>query len=102
VFLEYQFFHQTKHTSHSREHGRDTYWSDTNVVLLGMFDKSMLAEYLRGPPLQIQVHDRDRMPGNHKMKPSLFGEKPEDEMINNVALVAGETYRCLLYLENKT
>ena len=61
------------------------------MVLLGKLDKGGLAEYLQGPHFQVDVHDRDRKIENKKLKPSLFGENPEDEMINNVSLVAGRT-----------
>ena len=59
------------------------------MALLGTLDKGGLAEYLQGPHFQIEVHDRDRKIEHKKPKPSLFGENPEDEMINNVSLVAG-------------
>lgn len=95
MHLEYQFYNQTKHTSKAREHGREIFWSDISVVLLGTINKDLLAEYLQGPPLHIEVHDRDRKMKSQKSKPSIFGENPEDEMINNVALVAGEKYTFL-------
>lgn len=90
VYLDYQFYDQPRHQSIGREHGSEVYWKDIHVILLGTINKEILAQYLRGPPLQIEVHDRDRKDEKSKVKPSLFGEKPEDEMINNVALVAGK------------
>ena len=87
--MSYQFYKQPLHESAGREHGSDVFWEDVNVVLLGTLDKSGLAEYLQGPHFQIEVHDRDRKIEPKKPKPSLFGENPEDEMINNVSLVAG-------------
>ncbi|RMX52800.1 hypothetical protein pdam_00012207 [Pocillopora damicornis] len=89
VHVSYQFYEQPLHESAGREHGSDVFWEDVNVVLLGTLDKSGLAEYLQGPHFQIEVHDRDRKIEPKKPKPSLFGENPEDEMINNVSLVAG-------------
>ncbi|XP_032228067.2 uncharacterized protein LOC5503934 [Nematostella vectensis] len=89
VRVQYNFFKEPTHNSRGRDHGREVYWQDTNVVLLGTIDKEVLAEYLRGPPLEIEVHDRDRKAEDKKTKPVLFGENPEDEMINNVALIAG-------------
>ena len=88
--IGYKFFKQPRHDSLGREHGREVYWQDRNVVLLGNMDKDSLAEYLQGPPLEIEVHDRDRKIVKQKVKPSLFGEFPEDELINNVSLVAGK------------
>lgn len=89
VHVSYQFYEQPLHESAGREHGSDVFWEDVNVVLLGTLDKSGLAEYLQGPHFQIEVHDRERKIEPKKPKPSLFGENPEDEMINNVSLVAG-------------
>ncbi|KAL9960808.1 hypothetical protein ACROYT_G034311 [Oculina patagonica] len=89
VHVSYQFYKQPLHESTGRDHGSDVYWEDVNVVLLGTLDKGGLAEYLQGPHFQIEVHDRDRKIEQKKPKPSLFGENPEDEMINNVSLVAG-------------
>ncbi|EDO32777.1 predicted protein, partial [Nematostella vectensis] len=89
VRVQYNFFKEPTHNSRGRDHGREVYWQDTNVVLLGTIDKEVLAEYLRGPPLEIEVHERDRKAEDKKTKPVLFGENPEDEMINNVALIAG-------------
>ena len=60
------------------------------MVLLGNMDKDSLTQYLQGPPLEIEVHDRDRKIVKQKLKPSLFGKVPEDELINNVSLVAGK------------
>ena len=89
MHVSYQFYEQPLHESAGREHGSDVFWEDVNVVLLGTLDRSGLAEYLQGPHFQIEVHDRDRKIEPKKPKPSLFGENPEDEMINNVSLVAG-------------
>ena len=81
------------HQSAGREQGSAVFWDDVNVVLLGTLDKDGLAEYLQGPRFEIEVHDRDRKLEQKKPKPSLFGENPDDEMINNVSLVAGKSYR---------
>ena len=89
VYLSYQFYKQPTHQSSGRGHGREVYWQDINVVLLGTLDKAALAEYLQGPHFQIEVHDRDRKMDLKKPKPSLFGENVDDDMINNVSLVAG-------------
>lgn len=89
VHVSYQFYKQPLHESVGRDHGSNVFWEDVNVVLLGTLDKGGLAEYLQGPQFQVEVHDRDRKIEQKKPKPSLFGENPEDEMINNVSLVAG-------------
>lgn len=89
AYVSYQFYKQPVHQSTGRQQGSDVFWEDVNVILLGTLDKGGLAEYLQGPHFQVEVHDRDRKIEQKKPKPSLFGENPEDEMINNVSLVAG-------------
>ena len=91
MYISYQFYKQPSHESIGREQGSDVFWDDINVVLLGTLDKGGLAEYLQGPRFEIEVHDRDRKIEQKKPKPSLFGENAEDEMINNVSLVAGKS-----------
>ena len=90
AYVSYQFYKQPVHQSTGRQQGSDVFWEDVNVVLLGTLDKGGLVEYLQGPHFQVEVHDRDRKIEQKKPKPSLFGENPEDEMINNVSLVAGK------------
>ncbi|KAL5013481.1 hypothetical protein ScPMuIL_007751 [Solemya velum] len=88
VYCTYKFFKEAKHSSLGREHSDNIYWDDVNVVLAGYLDKSELREYLSGPPMEIEIHDRDRRPEHFKLKPSLFGDDLEDEKISNVGTVA--------------
>ena len=91
MYLSYQFYKQPRHESAGREHGREVYWQDVNVVLLGTLDKAALAEFLQGPHFEVELHDRDRKVDNKKPKPCLFGENMDDDMINSVSLVAGQS-----------
>ncbi|KAK3601780.1 hypothetical protein CHS0354_016147 [Potamilus streckersoni] len=52
-------------------------------------EKSELRQFLNGPPLEVEIHDRDRKPSEIKLKASLFGDDLEDEKISNVGTVAG-------------
>ena len=88
VFAQYKFFKQPMHRTLGYPHDRNVHWDDVNVVLLGILDQGELQEYLQGPPLQIEIHDRDRDNDLKKIKADLFGDNPEDEMINNVSLIA--------------
>lgn len=47
-------------------------------------------EYLNGPLLEIEVHDRDRKPAEIKQKPTLFGEDMEDDKISNVSMITSK------------
>lgn len=57
------------------------------MILAGTIPPGELHEYLRGPPLEIEVHDRDKRMESIKIKPSLFGEEPGDSKISNVTAV---------------
>ena len=50
-------------------------------------EPSELREFLNGPGMQIEVHDRDRKPEEVVLKPMLFGDDLEDEKIANVGTV---------------
>lgn len=50
----------------------------------------MLREYLSGPRLEIEVHDRDRVIQISEQKGSLFGEGIDDDKISNVGTVTSE------------
>ena len=50
-------------------------------------EMSLLREYLNGPPLNIEIHDRDRIAEKQKLTPTLFGDDLEDEKISNVGTV---------------
>uniref|UniRef100_A0A452E788 Uncharacterized protein n=1 Tax=Capra hircus TaxID=9925 RepID=A0A452E788_CAPHI len=53
---------------------------------------SDLREYLEGPPMVVEVHDRDRKSESYSRKPTLFGEDPLDAYLNLEALISpGDT-----------
>ncbi|XP_033114402.1 uncharacterized protein LOC117114896 [Anneissia japonica] len=89
VYCMYKFMGDPPHITSGKEHGKNSYWEDTNVVLLGNQETGKLREYLNGPPLQIEVHDRDRTIKEAKLRPTLFGEDMEDDKIGNVGMVTG-------------
>lgn len=47
-----------------------------------------LEAYLRGPPLEIEVHDRDRNMETITKKPALFGDNEGDENVGKVSFLA--------------
>lgn len=47
-----------------------------------------LKRYLRGPPLEIEVHDRDRSMEDNTKMPCLFGEDQADKKVGEVSLPA--------------
>ena len=56
----------------------------------GVMEPSKLREFLNGPPLSVEVHDRDRIPEKHKLKAALFGDDLQDEKISNVGTVTSK------------
>uniref|UniRef100_A0A0B6Y4K4 Uncharacterized protein n=1 Tax=Arion vulgaris TaxID=1028688 RepID=A0A0B6Y4K4_9EUPU len=50
-------------------------------------DISLLREFLCGPGIEIEVHDRDRKPEQVVLRPTLFGDDLEDEKISSVGTV---------------
>lgn len=88
VYCKYKFYKQPEHISVGREHGKNIYWDDINVVLAGTIEPSELRQYLNGPAIDVEIHDRDRKREECKPKPALFGDDLEDEKISNVGTVA--------------
>jgi len=40
--------------------------------------------------MEIELHDRDKLPNNSQLQPALFGQDGEDEKINNVGYISSE------------
>ncbi|XP_064422507.1 uncharacterized protein CFAP92 [Latimeria chalumnae] len=90
VYCKYKFHNLPPYQSGGREHGTHVYFKDVNVILTGLFSASELQEYLRGPALEIEVHDRDRKIEHQPKKLGLFGTDPDDEKLSNVGLVTSK------------
>uniref|UniRef100_A0ABM5FK60 Uncharacterized protein CFAP92 isoform X6 n=1 Tax=Pogona vitticeps TaxID=103695 RepID=A0ABM5FK60_9SAUR len=74
-------------SAHARKFGIAFLQLNLMPLLAGTI-KTELSEYLRGPPLEIEVHDRDKKMEAIKVKPSLFGEEPGDSKISHLNTVA--------------
>ena len=81
IYVQYHLMGTSYKTS-GRERGGASMvsWNETKVTLLGTRDHAHLLEYLRGPPLTLELHDRDR-----RVTPppiwSLYGKERDDQVI---------------------
>ncbi|XP_045846697.1 uncharacterized protein KIAA1257 homolog isoform X2 [Meles meles] len=90
VYCKYRFFKTPVHRTEGRPHGSRIHFQDINVIFLGAMQPSDLREYLEGPPMVVQVHDRDRKFEEYSRKPTLFGDDPLDACLNLQSLISPE------------
>ncbi|XP_052534435.1 uncharacterized protein CFAP92 isoform X5 [Tympanuchus pallidicinctus] len=101
TYCKYKFHNFPAHQTHGRIHGTHVYFKDVNVFLTGTMKPGELERYLRGPPLEIEVHDRDRRIEDNKKKPYLFGEAQADENLGEVRPLACKSTICNSSTENE-
>ncbi|RDD42894.1 Uncharacterized protein TrispH2_004889 [Trichoplax sp. H2] len=88
-YTSYGFYNQPNFTSSGRPYDRDVTWNETQVILMGTLDKGGLLQYLTGPPLVIEIHDRDAKPiETNEDDLVVFGQAPDDENIHRVNTLA--------------
>ena len=87
--MKHQFHHLPEHRTPGHTHSRDITWDDSHVILLGTINRELLAEYLRGPPLVMEVHDRDRCL-EKAQEEAVFGTERRDELLGTHAFGTGE------------
>ncbi|KFQ76337.1 Uncharacterized protein FLJ43738, partial [Phoenicopterus ruber ruber] len=88
TYCKYKFHNFPPHQTHGQVHGTHVYFKDVNVLLTGTMKPGELQRCLRGPPLEIEVHDRDRNIEDNTRKPCLFGEDEADEKVGKVSFLA--------------
>ncbi|XP_002663836.5 uncharacterized protein CFAP92 isoform X1 [Danio rerio] len=86
VYCQYKFHNMPIHRSKGYDHSANICFRDVNVIFTGLMSHGKLVEFLRGPPIEIEVHDRDRKNEKRFTKPTVFGTDPNDARIATVDL----------------
>ncbi len=89
TFVRYQFHTQFPHCTGGVPQAGEAGWNDSHILLLGTIDRQLLVEYLRGPPLVLELHDRSRRAEDRTL-PALFGEEVRDDVLGTHAFTAGK------------
>ena len=91
AYASYAFYNQPKFVSSGRPYDRNITWNETQVILMGTLDKGGLLQYLSGPPLVVELHDRDAKPIETSDDDLVvFGQAPDDENIHRVNTLASK------------
>uniref|UniRef100_A0A8C6A6R8 Cilia and flagella associated protein 92 (putative) n=1 Tax=Marmota marmota marmota TaxID=9994 RepID=A0A8C6A6R8_MARMA len=103
IYCRYRFHKTPVHRTEERPHGTHVYFEDINVICLGAIHPSDLREYLEGPPMVVEVHDRDHKSDESSRRPTLFGEDPLDSHGNIQSFISSkETEDNPFESQNKT
>ncbi|XP_066528423.1 uncharacterized protein cfap92 [Hoplias malabaricus] len=87
VYCQYKFPSMPVHRTKGRHHGPNIYFRDVHVILTGLLNTEVLQEVLRGPAIEIEVHDRDRRAEKPFTIPAIFGTDPDDDKLASAGLV---------------
>lgn len=87
VYCQYKFQNMPAHRTKGLSHGSNIYFKDVNVILTGLLSTEELLEFLRGPPLEIEVHDRDRKAKEPSSSPAIFGTEATDDKLASTVVV---------------
>ncbi|XP_050977970.1 uncharacterized protein cfap92 [Labeo rohita] len=78
VYCQYKFHNMPVYRTKGHEHNANINFKDVNVIFTGLLSPGKLFEFLRGPPMKIEVHDRDRKNEKPSRTAAIFGTDPSD------------------------
>ncbi|KAM9443555.1 uncharacterized protein FLJ43738 [Clarias gariepinus] len=87
VYCQYKFLNMPTHRTKGLSHGPNIFFKDINVIFTGLLNSEELLEFFSGPPLEIEVHDRDRKAKEPHSSPSIFGTEATDDKLSSTDLV---------------
>ncbi|XP_034151770.1 uncharacterized protein cfap92 [Esox lucius] len=90
VYCQYWFHNMPMHRTKGQKHSANVYFQDVNVIMTGLLSPGELMDFLQGPPVEIEVHDRDSKLEKALTTPALFGTEPNDDKLSSVVLVSGK------------
>uniref|UniRef100_A0A6Q2Y3U2 DUF4550 domain-containing protein n=1 Tax=Esox lucius TaxID=8010 RepID=A0A6Q2Y3U2_ESOLU len=90
VYCQYWFHNMPMHRTKGQKHSANVYFQDVNVIMTGEALPGELMDFLQGPPVEIEVHDRDSKLEKALTTPALFGTEPNDDKLSSVVLVSGK------------
>ncbi|XP_072521556.1 uncharacterized protein cfap92 [Salminus brasiliensis] len=85
VYCQYKFHNLPVHRTKGQQHGSEIYFRDVNVILTGLLSTAELLESLRGPVIEIEVHDHDRKAEKPPTCPAIFGTELGDDKLASAA-----------------